>query len=223
MTIIQTNTVSKDILDAVNGNRNSSSSSVDEAQNRFMTLLIEQMKNQDPLNPMDNAQVTSQMAQLSTVTGINKLNETLEGLINNVQSAQTYQAANLIGRNVLVSGNQIMMQGSTGVFGVNLPVGADGMTVNIKDGAGNVVRTLEYGAQSAGSLPLTWDGLTNDGTPAASGTYQFDVTAKVSGQNVIASALSFAQVLSVSNANGNVKLNLSDASSVSASEILEVF
>ena len=78
-----------------------------QAQDRFMTLLVTQMKNQDPLNPMDNAQVTSQMAQLSTVTGIDKLNNTLESLIGSVQTGQSYQASSMIGHNVLVAGNQV--------------------------------------------------------------------------------------------------------------------
>ena len=224
MTTVQnTNSVSQSLLDSVNGTRNSSSSSVDEAQNRFMTLLIEQMKNQDPLNPMDNAQVTSQMAQLSTVTGINKLNETMASLINNVQTAQSYQAANMIGHNVLVSGNQISMDGTTSFFGVDLPVGADDLTINIKDSAGTTIRTLEFGAQEAGTLPLSWDGYTADGSQAPSGAYNFEVAATISGQSVESNALSFAQVLSVSNANGAIKLNLNNASSVSTAEVKEIF
>jgi len=65
--------------------------SVADVQDRFMTLLVTQMKNQDPLNPMDNAQVTSQMAQLATVTGIDKLNDTMAALISSVQVGQSYQ------------------------------------------------------------------------------------------------------------------------------------
>ena len=94
------------LLDSVNGKKNSTANSIDKAQDRFMTLLVTQMKNQDPLNPMDNAQVTSQMAQLSTVTGIDKLNNTLESLIGSVQTGQSYQASSMIGHNVLVAGNR---------------------------------------------------------------------------------------------------------------------
>ena len=79
MTTVQStqNIASQALLDSVNGKKNATTTSVDKAQDRFMTLLVTQMKNQDPLNPMDNAQVTSQMAQLSTVTGIDKLNNTM--------------------------------------------------------------------------------------------------------------------------------------------------
>lgn len=224
MTTVQnTNTASQALLDSVNGTRNSSSSSVDETQNRFMTLLIEQMKNQDPLNPMDNAQVTSQMAQLSTVTGINKLNETMTSMINNAQTAQSYQAANMIGHNVLVSGNQINMDGETSFFGVELPVGADSMSINIKNSAGTIVRTLEFGAQEAGSFPLSWDGYTTDGSLAANGVYKFEASATVSGQSVESNTLSFAQVISISNANGAIKLNLNNTNSVSTADVKEIF
>lgn len=111
-----TNTPSQALLDSVNGTSSSAKSSVDTAQDRFMTLLITQMKNQDPLNPMDNAQVTSQMAQLSTVTGINKLNSTVESLMSSMQSGQSYQAANMIGHNVLVPGTSVTTSGTGGYF-----------------------------------------------------------------------------------------------------------
>ena len=90
-TVQNTNTASQALLDSVNGKK-SKTDSTQEAQDRFMTLLVTQMKNQDPLNPMDNAQVTSQMAQLSTVSGINKLNSTVESLMTSLQMGQSYQA-----------------------------------------------------------------------------------------------------------------------------------
>src|SRR5690606_21641258 len=101
MTTVQNEKVSQSLLDTMNGTRNTAKSAAQEAQDRFMTLLVTQMKNQDPLNPMDNAQVTSQLAQLSTVTGIDKLNNTMEALIGSVQSSQSMQASSMIGRVVL--------------------------------------------------------------------------------------------------------------------------
>ncbi|MDP3088179.1 MAG: flagellar hook capping FlgD N-terminal domain-containing protein, partial [Methylotenera sp.] len=105
------NNPSQALLDSVNGQKNSKTNSIDNAQDRFMTLLVTQMKNQDPLNPMDNAQVTSQMAQLSTVTGIDKLNNTLELLIGNVQPGPSYQASSMIGHSVLSPGNEVTTSG----------------------------------------------------------------------------------------------------------------
>lgn len=225
MTTIQSNTnaASQALLDSVNGTKNTATSKVDEAQDRFMTLLVTQMKNQDPLNPMDNAQVTSQMAQLSTVTGIDKLNNTLELLIGNVQTGQSYQASSMIGHNVLVSGNEVRTTGTGGYFGVELPIGADNVTVNIKDANGSTIRTVSLGAQEAGTLPLNWDGMTDAGTAAAAGNYQFDVAATTAGQTVTANGLSYAEVMSISNSSAGIKLNLSNLATVSTSDVKEIF
>jgi flagellar basal-body rod modification protein FlgD len=225
MTTVQTtsNTPSQALLDSVNGKTNTAKSSVDKAQDRFMTLLVTQMKNQDPLNPMDNAQVTSQMAQLSTVTGIDKLNNTLESLIGNVQTGQSYQAANMIGHNVLVPGNTLATEGTGGYFGVDLPIGADKLSVTIKDSAGSTIRTLNLGAQDAGSIPLKWDGFADDGSVAKTGNYKFEVTATTAGQSVAADVLNYAEVMSISNGTSGVKLNLSNLSSVSTTDVKEIF
>lgn len=225
MTTIQSNTnfASQALLDNVNGTKNTATSKVDEAQDRFMTLLVTQMKNQDPLNPMDNAQVTSQMAQLSTVTGIDKLNNTLELLIGNVQTGQSYQASSMIGHNVLVSGNEVRTTGTGGYFGVELPIGADNVMVNIKDVNGSTIRTVSLGAQEAGTLPLNWDGMTDAGTAAAAGNYKFDVNASVAGQSVAANGLSYAEVMSISNSSAGIKLNLSNLATVSTSDVKEIF
>ncbi|MGV3581177.1 MAG: flagellar hook assembly protein FlgD [Methylophilus sp.] len=225
MTTVQNSTsgVSQALLDSVNGTKGKSTSSTDDVQNRFMTLLIEQMKNQDPLNPMDNAQVTSQMAQLSTVTGIDKLNSTLESLISSVQMGQSYQASNMIGHNVLVNGNQVSTSGTGGYFGANLPLGADKLTVDIKNSSGITVRSIDFGEQDAGTVPLIWDGYATDGTLAPNGDYKFEVNATISGQKVEASTLSYAQVLSVANTGSEIKLNLSNATSVTTSDVKEIF
>ncbi|MDO9364894.1 MAG: flagellar hook assembly protein FlgD [Methylotenera sp.] len=217
------NSPSQALLDSVNGQKNTTTNSIDNAQDRFMTLLVTQMKNQDPLNPMDNAQVTSQMAQLSTVTGIDKLNNTLELLIGNVQAGQSYQASSMIGHSVLSPGNEISTNGEGGFFGVDLPIGADKLTVTIKDAAGNVVKTLDLGKQEVGTTPLSWDGLTNDGSVAKSGSYQFEVAATIANNTAAASGLSFAQVMSISNNANGIKLNLSNLTSVNTSDVKEIF
>ncbi len=218
-----TNTASQALLNSVNGIKNTAASSASATQDRFMTLLVTQMKNQDPLNPMDNAQVTSQMAQLSTVTGIDKLNTTVESLIGSVQNGQSYQASSMIGHNVLVPGNAINSTGTGSYLGVDLPIGADKLTVAIKDSAGNTVRTLSLGAQSAGTASLNWDGFADNGSVAKTGSYTFDVTATTASQSVTASGLNYAQVMSVSNSTSGIKLNLSNLASVSTSDVKEIF
>jgi flagellar basal-body rod modification protein FlgD len=227
MTTVQSKP-SQAFLDSVNGKTNtaassSTASSTAATQDRFITLLVTQMKNQDPLNPMDNAQVTSQMAQLSTVTGIDKLNTTVESLIGNVQNGQSYQASSMIGHNVLVPGSTISSTGTGSALGVDLPIGADKLTVTIKDSAGSTIRTLSLGAQSTGTAYLNWDGFADNGSVAKTGNYKFDVAATTAGQSVAASALNYAQVISVSNSTSGIQLNLSNLASVATSDVKEIF
>jgi flagellar basal-body rod modification protein FlgD len=222
MTTVNTNTqATQDLLNTVNNRQ--TASNTDDAQDRFMKLLVTQMKNQDPLNPMDNAQVTSQMAQLNTVTGINKLNDSMTSLINNVQMGQSYQATSMIGRNILSAGNTMELGEKGALFGVNIPNGADSMTVTIKNGAGAVVQTLTLGKQATGINALSWDGKDASGQPAPTGTYTFETTAKLGDTKTTSTTLSLAQVQSVTQMNGSSKLSLSTGKDVALSDVLEVF
>ena len=102
MAAVETSTTSSSVLAALNSNSSSSKSttSAEDIQNRFLTLLVAQLENQDPLNPMDNAEMTSQMAQMSTVSGIEKLNTTLNSLVDSIGTSQSMQAASMIGKPV---------------------------------------------------------------------------------------------------------------------------
>jgi flagellar basal-body rod modification protein FlgD len=125
---------------------------------------VTQLKNQDPLNPLDNAALTSQLAQLSTVTGINKINATLESLRSDIASGESSNAISLIGKSVLVEGKGIILSSSTGpdgknssdsVFGIDLPSTAQSVAIQIKNSAGKVVRNLSLTNAEAGSYPIT--------------------------------------------------------------------
>lgn len=194
-----------------------------------MKLLITQMKNQDPLNPMDNAEVTSQMAQLSTVTGIEKMNATLSGFISSMQSTQALQASSLIGRAVLVEGSSAYLAPSKtegeseAYFGVDLPVGADNLKVNIKDAGGNVVKTFNLKNQAAGIAQIGWNGFSEDGTKLADGRYTIEATATTGNSTVASTTLSYEQVVSVSSGANGVKLNLSNLASITTDQIKQIF
>ena len=188
-------------------------------QDKFMKLLITQLKNQDPLNPMDNAAMTSQLAQLSTVTGINKVNATLESLRTDQASAQSMNAVGLIGKGVLVAGKGIELSTSTdaagvktssSVFGVDLASPAETVDISIMDKTGKVVRTMSMKNADVGTYPITWDG-TTDATPAAAaGSYPFSVKADTNGMTgTDAPQVQLAAVASVSTGAGGVKLNTS--------------
>ena len=215
---------------SVAGSGSSTSSSTAAAssaaglQDSFMTLLVTQLQNQDPLNPMDSGQMTSQLAQISTVDGINKLNATLQALNTSMSSSQSMSAAtSLIGHNVLVPGSTISLaSGSTATAGVQLSQGVDTLTVTIQDSAGNTVRTLNLGAQKAGVLPVTWDGLTNSGASAGAGTYTVTATATQGGNNVPVTTLSYGTVDSVSLGSQGASLNVGALGAVSLSSVAMV-
>ncbi len=216
------NVASNELLSAMNL-KASSASGADAAQDRFMTLLVTQMKNQDPLNPLDNAQVTSQLAQLSTVTGIDKLNNTMQAMMASTQAAQSLQAANMIGHGVLVPDTSLSLAGGKAAFGAELSGPADAVQVTIADGAGNPVRVLDLGARAEGTAALAWDGKTASGATAPDGQYQIQVTATRGGQKVTAHALGFGEVISVSTGSGGAKLNLSGhAGPVAMSDVRQI-
>jgi flagellar basal-body rod modification protein FlgD len=126
----------------------SASTSSADTEQRFLKLLVTQLNNQDPLNPLDNAELTSQLAQMSTVSGIERLNTALQSLVAQSGSSQTLQAASLIDRTVLVPGKELSIKdGVATPFGINLESGADSVKATVVDAAGNVVRTFDLGAQ----------------------------------------------------------------------------
>lgn len=190
---------------------------------RFLSLLVAQMKNQDPLNPMDNAQVTSQMAQLSTVEGIESMNATLQSLASSMGISKMSEAANLIGRGVLVPGNTLNPSLQQDVMGFDLSRPAEQVSVSILDAAGNEVRKLDLGSRGEGVNVLAWDGLTSNGSAAAAGKYTFLVDATQGGQKVSNTALFLGSVNSVSQDGQGVKLNLTGNESVSYADIRQIF
>lgn len=198
-------------------------SSAEETQDRFLNLLVAQMKNQDPLNPLDNAQVTSQMAQLSTVQGIENMNATLESLAASLGSNQMAQAANLIGHGVLVPGNVIGPAQENAVVGFDLAGAADSVKLTIENAAGATVRTIDLGARAAGVNVVAWDGLADDGSAVAEGSYTFKVSAASGGAAVTSEALYLGAVTSVSQGSQGVQLNLAGSGPVGYADIRQIF
>jgi len=224
MTTIQNGTGLPDsLLAAVNGTKTAKAKdTATEAQDRFMTLLVTQMKNQDPLNPMDNAQMTSQLAQLSTVSGIEKLNTALEALQGSYQSSQTLQATGMIGHGVLAAGNSLQLSQGEGLLGVELAGPADKVQVTIRDASGNAVHSMTLENQAAGTYPLAWDGKTDAGTTAPDGKYTFEVKATAGDKIVDATALAFGQVASVSTGSQGLKINVPSLGAVNFADIRQI-
>lgn len=192
-------------------------------QDRFLKLLVTQMKNQDPLNPMDNAQVTSQMAQLSTVTGIDKLNATVQALSASMASAQSLQAASMIGHAALVPGKQIDLLKGQSDAAIELTQPADKLTVTITDSKGNVVRTLQLGEQeAAGVVGFKWDGMNDSGVAVADGSYKFTAKAVLDGKSSSPTTLSYGLVSSVSLTSDGAMLNMGSLGEVGLGEVRQI-
>jgi flagellar basal-body rod modification protein FlgD len=200
----------------------SSTKSAQLTEQDFLKLMTQQLKNQDPMHPTDNSEFFSQIAQFSTVSGIDTLNTAVSKLSTQLSSSQSVQAAALVGRNVLVQGASGYL-GADGLSGaVEVPASGD-VTIRITDSAGAVVRTIAMGTQAAGTSKFTWDGLTDAGAAAPVGTYS--LTAAVNGGGLTQSATTDVQALVQGvefGASGSLLLNLQGVGSVALSKVLEV-
>ena len=184
---------------------------------RFLKLLVAQMQNQDPLSPMDNAQVTSQMAQINTVTGIDQLNTTVQGLSSQFLQMQAVQGASLVGRDVIVAGNKLSIDetAAVGQGGFELANAADAVKVEILSPSGAVVQTLNLGAQGAGMHSFDWPA----GTASDSSALTFRVTATSGGVAMASTALMRDRVDAVSTDGGTFNLELDKSGLVPYSSV----
>jgi flagellar basal-body rod modification protein FlgD len=172
-----------DLTAASGGAKSSVAASNEESGDRFLKLLVTQLKNQDPMNPMDNAQLTSQMAQINTVAGIEKLNNSISAMTDRLSAqlggidpsvglaklqssidklagqslqSQALQGAGMVGRQVWTSGNELHVEGGTGIGAVELAGPADAVNVEVLSPAGRVVGSVDLGALASGRAVFQW-------------------------------------------------------------------
>jgi flagellar basal-body rod modification protein FlgD len=184
---------------------------------RFLKLLVAQMQNQDPLSPMDNAEVTSQMAQINTVTGIDQLNTTVQGLSSQFLQMQAVQGASLVGRDVIVAGNKLSIDATAAVGqgGFELANAADAVKVEVLSASGAVVQTLNLGAEGAGVHSFDWP----SGTATAADGLTFRVSATTGGVATTATALMRDRVDAVSTTGTTFNLELESSGTVPYSAV----
>ena len=190
----------------------SAASDASVTSDRFLKLLVAQMQNQDPLNPMDNAEVTSQMAQINTVTGIDQLNTTVQGLSSQFMQMQAMQGASLVGRDVIVAGNTLSIDetNSVGQGGFQLDNPADAVKVEILSPSGAVVQTLNLGAEGAGMHSFDWP----SGSATAASGLTFRVTATTGGVSTPVTAMMRDRVDAVSTSGTTFNLELENSGTV---------
>ena len=212
--------ISTDIINSVNNTAGASKSGANGStaqatQDRFLKLLVAQLNSQDPMNPMDNAQMTSQIAQLNTVTGIEALNTTVNSVLSQMSSMQMLQGANMVGHDVLVPGSRLSVDDGVGTGVFDLAVPADSVTVEIRTAGGTLVDTLESRAMPEGRQSFQWDASAYKGTEQL----QFKVTATAAKVPVTATTLERAKVESVSSENNTLMLQLAGRGPVAYSAV----
>lgn len=207
-------TIDANVLNRINqpGGNGQVASNSQEMRDNFMTLLVTQLRNQDPLNPMENNEMTSQLAQINTVSGIESLNDTMQTINGQIEAAKTMQASALIGRAVLVPGDRILVGGEGEVgatpFGLELNVPAESVKVNIFNASGMLVRRMDLGNVGSGPQSFSWDGKMDDGTSAPAGAYNFTVEATNGDEQVTSERFNYAQVIAVSMTESGPRLDL---------------
>ena len=187
----------------------------------FLQLLVAQLNNQDPMNPMDNSQMTSQIAEINTVTGIQQLNTTVSSMATQFTGAQVMQGSSLIGKNVVATGNTISINNGVGTGALNLASAADTVTVNVTTPAGQVLDTVPLGALPAGNTNFTWP---NAASYTGTAAPIFTVTATEGGTAVTATPLIYNAVTAVgTNSTGAMNVTLQGGTTIPYSNVQQIF
>ncbi|WP_347987075.1 flagellar hook capping FlgD N-terminal domain-containing protein [Methylomonas sp. AM2-LC] len=180
------------------------------SQSDFLALLTKQLTTQDPTNPTDSNAMIQQMAEFSTVTGINSLLTSFQDLSKSITSDQTIQASSLVGQYVYAPVSQAVLTSGGNVDGYfTLSSAATDSTLTITNhSTGATVKQIDLGSQAAGQVAFNWDGLDSSGAAAPTGIYDVKVTAMVGGKNTAQTTNIRSQVNSVTVGTGSSGLQL---------------
>ncbi|GAD23894.1 flagellar hook assembly protein FlgD [Acidovorax sp. MR-S7] len=186
-------------------------------QDRFLKLLVAQLTNQDPMNPLDNAQMTTQMAQINTVTGLQTLNLTMQTMAEQFATMQTLQGITMIGRSVLSEGNQMSMEDAKGKGYFDLANAATSVKVEVVTPGGVVVDTVELGALDKGRGEFEWDA--SKYTAGNAADLRFRVVASNKEGAVTATPLMQSKVVATGTNAGALTLTLENGETVNYANI----
>lgn len=196
----------------------------DSKQDEFLKLMIAQLKNQDPMKPMEDGQFLSQLAQFDSASGIRELQKTFTDLSSSLQSSQALQATSMVGRSVLVASESAHLGAEGMTMNIELTEPSEQLLVGIYDEKGQVVRQVNLGAQEAGMVGLKWDGLSENGTSLPKGEYYIKAQSMNGGENVAVKTYAVARVDSVTigQAGRGLMLNLAGMGSATLSEVKQI-
>jgi flagellar basal-body rod modification protein FlgD len=191
-------------------------------KNEFLELLVAQLNNQNPLEPQSNGDFIAQLAQFSTVEGVEKLNGSMETIMSGYQSSQALQASSLVGRKVIIPSEKAVVDTSeTFKASLVLPQSSSNVYVNVYSSDGSLATQLNMGAQEAGQVSFMWDGKNSDGETMPPGTYKFEAQASINGETKGLYTLLPANVDSVTlgQGGGELLLNLAGLGAVPLSQV----
>jgi flagellar basal-body rod modification protein FlgD len=190
----------------------------------FMNLLVTELTHQDPFKPMENSEMATQVSQFATVSGINDLNTSFSDLRSALTSNQALQAANLVGRHVLVASSNGVLAPDEPLQGqLDLASSAGDVRIRITNSAGELVRELPLGTHEAGEVTFRWDGYNDAGDYAGDGLYQISALATVDDAEMALPVYVAADVQSVSlGGSEGIVLNLGQLGQVSMNDVVEI-
>lgn len=208
--VASVNTANSTALSTVTTGKSVGQTSADAQQDRFLKLLVAQLNNQDPMNPMDNAQMTSQMAQINTVSGIQQLNETMKSMASQFNAMQIMQGASMIGHGVMLESSTLSIDAGKARGAVDLDGDASAVSVQILSPGGQVLDTLNLGPMAAGRHSFEWNasGYNNTASPS------FKVVATNGKENVTSTALAQDTITSVGTKDGTMSVQLKGRAAV---------
>lgn len=218
------NPISADILSLINKPQETQKSK-ELGQEDFIELMITQIRNQDPFEPLQSGEFIGQLAQFGTVSGIGELKETVSDLASSLISNQTLEAANLIGKNALVPSDNLSLEqngSGKGAIAVNAP--SSNVSVSIFDATGKLVQTLPIGAVNSGIQDFEWNGVDASGNPVAPGEYFFSAVGAQGEANVAFDTFAYKEIQSISlgESSSSIRLNVADGSELKISELLKL-
>ena len=191
-------------------------------QEDFLKLLMTQLQNQDPMEPMDNGEFMGQMAQFSTVQGVTEMGESIDGLVSIYQGQQMSANASMIGKKALVDGNWAQLEGGKLAGAIDLTTAANDLRIDVKSEAGEVMASIGLGSKMAGTQEFSWDGIKQDGTTAPEGNYYLSASAVRDGQSTVPAMQVYGTVNSVQMKGGEVTLNVSGQGNVSFNSVKRI-
>ena len=210
-----TNTSTTPVSSSSTAPKSVGQTSADAQQDRFLKLLVAQLNNQDPMNPMDNAQMTSQMAQINTVSGIQQLNETMKSMASQFTSMQVMQGASMLGHDVMVQSNTLSVDAGKAKGAIDLQGDASSVSVQILSPGGQLLDTLNLGAMTTGRHTFEWDA--SNYKDAASP--MFKIVASSGKQSVAATALARDTITSIGTSGGTMNIQLKGRDAVTYDSI----